>query len=148
MDTIVAVIVACVGCTAFWQLIDHTLESRRKDKFDIESAVKDIQKDMTEIRKDQTAMQKSIDCLGDIVAANEVANKKARVLQSYDETMRGIARSKDRSDQDMSDIDGIERYYESHPNERSGEMSTVMKVLRKQYEYDCEHGTFLTYKQR
>lgn len=152
MDNLVAIIVACVGCTAFWQVIDHVLEARKKSKFNIEESVQQIQTNMDKIQSNmdkmqnnQNAMQKSIECLSDIVAENEVTNKKVRVLQSTDEVLRGIPQSKDRLDQILEDVDGIERYWESHPNDRSNQMVMNMNLIRRQYEYDLNHGTFLQY---
>lgn len=148
MEQLITVVVTMVGCTAFWQLLDHVLEARRKSKFDIESAVKDIQKDVATMQRNQASMQCSIDSLSDIVAENEVVNKRVRILQSADDVMRGVQRSKDRCDQDLSDIDGYERYCETHPNFRNNQTEMSINLIRHQYEYDLAHGTFLTYKSR
>lgn len=56
----ITIIVAIVGCTAFWQLIDHILEARRKAKFDVDQAVQGIQKDMAELKENQEQMKHSL----------------------------------------------------------------------------------------
>lgn len=60
MEPTITIIVAICGCTAFWQLIDHLLEARRKQKFDIDEAVKDIQKDIAVIHENQEEMKRSL----------------------------------------------------------------------------------------
>lgn len=60
MEPTITIIVAICGCTAFWQLIDHILEARRKQKFDIDEAVKEIQLDMVLLKDSQEQMKHSL----------------------------------------------------------------------------------------
>lgn len=60
MEPTITIIVAICGCTAFWQLIDHILEARRKAKFDVDQAVQDIQKDLVVLRDNQEQMKHSL----------------------------------------------------------------------------------------
>lgn len=60
IEPTVTIICAVLGCTAFWQLIDHIIEARRKKKFDIDRAVQDIQKDIAVIHDNQEQMKHSL----------------------------------------------------------------------------------------
>lgn len=139
MDNIVTVIIAAVGCSAFWQLIQHLIESRQRKKFDIEAAFADMKQDVADMKANQDQMQRSIDGLSDIVAENEVVNKRVRILMDM---------TKDRMDQSLSDCDGYEAYCSSHPNFKNNQTEMSIGPIKHQYQYNLEHGTFLTYKQR
>lgn len=54
------IIVAIFGCTTFWQLIDHLIEARRKQKFDIDQAVQGIQKDIAVLAGNQETMKRGL----------------------------------------------------------------------------------------
>lgn len=55
------IVIAVLGCTAFWQLIDHIIEARRKKKFDVEQAIKDIQSDLAAIQDDQAVLKHQLE---------------------------------------------------------------------------------------
>lgn len=148
MDNIVTVIIAAVGCSAFWQLIQHLIESRQRKKFDIEAAFADMKQDVADMKANQDQMQRSIDGLSDIVAENEVVNKRVRILRDAEDVMRGMDMTKDRMDQSLSDCDGYEAYCSSHPNFKNNQTEMSIGLIKHQYQYNLEHGTFLTYKQR
>lgn len=146
MENLVTIVVAVVGCSAFWQLVQHILESRRKDKFDLENAVRDIQKDMTTLKQNQQMMQTSVDCLSDIVAQNEVINKRVRILTFADDMMDSKAHSKDAFDQVLSDIDDYERYCEKNPRFRNNQTAMSIALIKAQYQEHLENHTFLQWK--
>lgn len=52
--------ITVLGCTAFWQLIDNVLEARRKRQFNIDDAVKDIQKDLLAVHDNQESIKRSL----------------------------------------------------------------------------------------
>lgn len=56
----ITIIAAICGCTAFWQLIDHLIEARRKQGFNIDQAVRDIQKNMSALRDNQEDIKRSL----------------------------------------------------------------------------------------
>lgn len=153
MNYAITIAVAILGCAEFWRFLQSWLDRKNSRKFDAEAAIKSIQDDVSGIRTDvkgmqnnQANMQRAIDTLSDIVAENEVTSKRVRILQSADEVMRGVQRSKDRCDQDLSDIDGYERYCASHPNFKNNQTEMSISLIKEQYRHDLEHGTFLTYK--
>lgn len=56
----ITIIAAICGCTAFWQLIDHLIEARRKQGFDIDQAVRDIQRNMSVLHDNQEDIKQGL----------------------------------------------------------------------------------------
>lgn len=147
-DSIYTIVLTAVGCTAFWQLIDHILEARRRKKFDIEEAVQKMQKDMQTVQDNQADMQKSLANLSASVAEDRAITSRVRILSFADDMMSNKDHSKDAFDQVLCDIDNYDHYCSEHPRFKNNQTAMSREIILDQYK-ECERdGTFLQYKRR
>lgn len=144
-DTVITVVVAIVGCTAFWQLIDHMIEGYRRKKFDIEQAVQDIQKDMIVLHDNQTSMQQGIAKISASVAEDRAITARVRILSFADDMYANKKHSKDAFDQVLSDIDNYDRYCVEHPHFKNNQTVMSRELILDKYK-ECERDhSFLQY---
>lgn len=54
------IIIAAIGSTGLWKFLEFAIANHRKKKFDIETAVRDIQKNMTALKSNQEDMKRSL----------------------------------------------------------------------------------------
>lgn len=142
-DPIITVILAIAGCSAFWQIIDHFLEYRRKQKFNIEEEVKSIKTNLEIMQRNQLVMQDSLNNLSSSSAENEAISKRVRILAFADDMVTDKQHSKDAFDQALSDIDGYEAYCAEHPHFKNNQTAISCAMIRDQYRECMEHHTFL-----
>lgn len=146
MDNAVVIIASMVGCTAFWQLVDHILSALRKKKFDAEASLQNIETRLDKMETNQDNMQRSLASLSATVAENDAVTRRVRILQAADEIYMGQNHSKDMSDQNLSDIDHYERYCREHPNFANGVTQMSCEVIREKYRENERNHSFLTAK--
>lgn len=148
IEPTVTIICAVLGCTAFWQLIDHIVEARRKKKFDIDQAVQDIQKDLVTLQNNQDNMKVQISELSESVAEDQAITARVRILSFADDMMSSREHSKDAFDQVLTDIDRYNRYCADHPHFKNNQTAMSVEMILDQYK-ECERkGTFLQYRRR
>lgn len=145
MEPTITIIVAICGCTAFWQLIDHLIEAKRRERFDIDQAVQDIQKDMVTLHDNQERMQEALQTITDSVAEDQAITARVRILSFADDMMSHRDHSKDAFDQCLADIDRYDRYCDTHPHFKNNQTAMSRAMILDQYR-ECEtKGTFLQY---
>lgn len=148
MEPTITIIVAICGCTAFWQLIDHLIEARRKQKFDIEAAVQDVQKDMVTLKENQESMQRSIASLSHQMGEERAITSRVRILSFADDMMSDREHSKDSFDQVLADIDSYDHYCSEHPHFKNNKTALSKELIIEQYR-ECEReGTFLQQRRK
>lgn len=148
MDPTITIIVAVIGSTGLWETIRYIMESRRKQKFDIEAAVKDVQKDMVTLKENQESMQRSIASLSHSMAEDQAITARVRILSFADDMMSEREHSKDAFDQVLTDIDRYDHYCAEHPHFKNNQTAMSKELILDQYK-ECErNGTFLQYRRR
>lgn len=146
------IIAAMVGCMGFWQLvlwfIQQLMEGHRKKKFDIDTAVQDIQKDLVTMQDNQESMQRNLARLSASAAEDRAITARVRILSFADDMMSHKDHSKDSFDQVLCDIDNYDRYCAEHPQFKNNQTAMSREMILDQYK-ECEReGTFLQYRRR
>lgn len=54
------IIIAAIGSTGLWKFLEFVIANRHKKKFDIDTAVQDIQKDLVTLRDNQKEMKQAL----------------------------------------------------------------------------------------
>lgn len=148
MEPTITIIVAICGCTAFWQLIDHLIEAKRRERFDIDQAVQDIQKDIATLQTNQVSMQKSLARISVSAEEERAITARVRILSFADDMMSNRQHSKDAFDQVLCDIDNYDRYCASHPEFKNNQTAMSREMILDQYK-ECEReGAFLQYRRK
>lgn len=142
------ILTAMVGCMGFWELIKYLIQSHRKNNFDIESAVQEIQRDLVTMQGNQEAMQRNLAKLSASVAEDRAITARVRILSFADDMMSHKDHSKDSFDQVLCDIDQYDRYCNEHPTFKNNQTALSRELIIDQYK-ECEReGTFLQYRRR
>lgn len=140
------IILAVLGCTAFWQLIDHVIEAHRKQKFNLDEAVQSIQKDMITLQDNQGNMQRQIANLSASVAEDQAITARVRILSFADDMMSSRDHSKDAFDQVLTDIDRYDHYCTEHPRFKNNQTAMSREMILDQYKVCERDHTFLQYR--
>lgn len=139
------IVIAVLSCTAFWQLIDHWLDGRKKKKFDIDQAVQDIQKDLAVMQDNQASMQRGIDTLSASVAEDRAITARVRILSFADDMYTDKKHSKDAFDQVLCDIDSYDRYCAEHPSFKNNQTAMSCELILDRYKICERERSFLQY---
>ena len=136
MDSVwLAVVVAALGSSGLWTVINGILSARREKK-------SRVLIELERMNRKIDALEQKIDSVDQKGDQRNAVSTRVRILRFNDELQEERRHSKDSFDQVLSDISEYNRYCDEHPAFKNNQTEATVRYICRVYDERLEKHDF------